>query len=442
MTQVDCPPHFGVDIGTTSIVGVAVESAGDQVIAETRRPNDSKRPGRQWERLQDVSTIMATVESILGELTREHGRPASIGLTGQMHGIVYLDRKGQALGHLVSWEDARGDLESAQGPTYTAKLQDLTGYSLATGYGVVTHYVNLQMGEVPSGASSFCTIADYVAMRLAQRPTPRMGLTMTASLGCFNLDQGDLDREALQAVGIDDAILPEIADDQSLVGHTADGVPVAVAIGDNQASFLGAVESPADTLLINIGTGSQISQLTHDPRAAPGIEVRPLPGGTWLRAGCALCGGKAYAALHGFFADVLRAFGGDVPDDLYARMHALAEPPADHRLKVSTTFCGTRQAPDRRGSIADLSLNNLTPEHLVEGVLRGMANELLQQYQRFPEDERANVRQLIGSGDAIARNPRLARILAETFAAPLKLTPHREPAARGAARHAAGLSKG
>ena len=74
-------------------------------------------------------------------------------------------------------------------------------------------------------------------------------------------------------------------------------IPVTVAIGDNQASFLGAAGSENNTLLVNMGTGGQISVLTDQYFETEGIEARPFLGGKYLLVGASLCGGKAYALL-------------------------------------------------------------------------------------------------------------------------------------------------
>ena len=34
----------------------------------------------------------------------------SIGVTGQMHGILYLNSDGQAVSNLINWQDKRGDI--------------------------------------------------------------------------------------------------------------------------------------------------------------------------------------------------------------------------------------------------------------------------------------------------------------------------------------------
>ena len=47
--------------------------------------------------------------------------------------------------------------------SYAKELSEITGYAMATGFGLTTHYYNTKHGLIPEEAVSFCTIPDYVA---------------------------------------------------------------------------------------------------------------------------------------------------------------------------------------------------------------------------------------------------------------------------------------
>ena len=53
-------------------------------------------------------------------------------------------------------------------------------------------------------------------------------------------------------------------------------ISVSVAIGDNQANFLGSVRDLQEEVLVNIGTGSQMSMLQDTPCAENDLELRPF----------------------------------------------------------------------------------------------------------------------------------------------------------------------
>ena len=97
------------------------------------------RTGRRCrERKQDASGIECTALSLLDGLLQEFPDIGCVGLTGQMHGIVYVDAAGQLLSPLYTWQDETGAQPGPDGKSTAARLTARTGYPLASGYGLVT----------------------------------------------------------------------------------------------------------------------------------------------------------------------------------------------------------------------------------------------------------------------------------------------------------------
>lgn len=102
---------IGIDIGTTTISGVVLDREADTVLAARTVENGSfMETGRSWERLQDVAVIVRKATLLLEELLEQHPDAAAIGLTGQMHGILYTDDAGRCISPLYTWQDGRGGL--------------------------------------------------------------------------------------------------------------------------------------------------------------------------------------------------------------------------------------------------------------------------------------------------------------------------------------------
>ena len=187
-------------------------------------------------------------------------------------------------------------------------------------------------------------------------------------------------------MGVEEPWLPEVCTGIEALGSYRERI-VTVAIGDNQASFLGATGNEKNTLLVNMGTGGQISVLSSQYFAGDGIEARPFLNGKYLLAGASLCGGKAYALLEQFFRKIVKeATGQEQP--LYKVMEKMARTGRDQnsertesrKIKVETTFDGTRVNPEKSGSITQICSENFTPEDFCYGVLKGMSTELYQMY--------------------------------------------------------------
>ena len=427
------PTLIGLDIGTTSISAVAVEASTGALLRAVTVPNDSVLPSPDSvSRMQDPARIAKTALGLKESLALEFSPVAAMGATGQMHGILYLDRAGRVVSPLYTWQDGRGNLPY-EGSTYAAQLSERAGYPLASGFGLVTHFINREQGLVPAEAVTFCTIQDYIAMLLAGRKTPLLHASNGASFGCYDLTAQDFDRSAMEKAGLDGSLLPAVTAETAVIGQNH-GVPVAAAIGDNQASVLGSLWEDGD-ILVNIGTGSQVSAVVSAPAPFPAGAVRPYVDGTFLLAGSPLCGGRAYALLHRFFAQCAERFGGDGRDIYKVMNNMAAERPEDHTLAVDPRFCGTRNDPALRGTVSNISEDNFTPEQLTRGVLWGMADELHELYRQMPLP--APAAGLVGSGNGVRKNPVLRQYLEEQFGLQLKFPVHREEAAFGAAVFAA-----
>lgn len=448
----------GIDIGTTTISAAVVDTESRKTVWTQTVPNGSFLPTEHsWERIQDMGQIVVTAKEVLDEILGRYGDIEAIGLTGQMHGCLYLDPDGRCISPLYTWQDGRGDLPDKAGEGGKSLREELAarcGVSVPSGYGLVTHLYNERKGLVPAHATSLCTAADYLGMVLTGRRQPLLHGSMAASLGFFDVQKGQFDAGILDAVGICRSILPAVTGPVDVLGRYR-GVPVSVALGDHQAAFLGAVgrtvkgneaegadraatsDRPAgsgSTISINMGTGGQISVLTDRYMEICGIETRPFLDGCYLLAGASLCGGRAYAALERFFRSYVTAAGGaDRPQ--YAVMAKLAEKglASGKRLEVATTFRGTRTDPKLRGSIRGIGEEDLTPEALICGVLYGMAQELYAMYEKIQEGTGEPVGHIVASGNSIRKNPVLQQIVCRLFQAELTLAPCEEEAAYGAA---------
>jgi len=429
---------IGLDIGTTKICGILIDSDSGRLLETRTRGNDSTiADTASWEKCQDPHAILAHCQSILQEFREIAGDITCIGITGQMHGILYLDSSGEPVSPLYTWQDERGNQPLSDTDTYASFLTRVTGYSMATGYGLTTHFYMVRKSLVPEKAAVFCTIQDYAAMVFAGASSPLVHISDAASFGLFDGERNMFDLEAMKRAGMDGALLPEVTKETRALGSTSDGMSVAAAIGDNQASFLGSV-CDSDAILVNVGTGSQVSARTSgtdsagDKRIAAGLQIRPLAENDRICVGSPLCGGYSYSVLKEFFTQAASMLGAQ-PSDLYHRMDTAAQDlyPAAQPLQIDTRFRGTREDPGIRGRIENISPANLTPGHLCLGVLTGICSELFAFYKQFPSD--APRTGLIGSGNGIRRSPLLQRIISDTFGLPLRIPLYEEEAAYGAA---------
>ena len=87
-----------------------------------------------------------------------------------------------------------------------------------------------------------------------------------------------------------------------------------------------------------------------------------------MLAGSALCGGRAYAMLEGFYREL-------AGKECYSLMSGHAEKflksnGLDEAWEVDTRFNGTRSDPSITGSIKGITADNFTPGAMTVGVIR------------------------------------------------------------------------
>ena len=187
---------LGIDIGTTTISAVIVENGKN--LAQITYKNDSFLPaGNSWERIQSPEYIRETALEAVKTLIAKHPDVERIGVTGQMHGIVYLDAEGTAISPLYTWQDERGNQLYKDCETYVQYLCRMSDYKLASGYGLVTHFYNMVNGLIPVNAAKLCTIHDYISMTLAGGHIPVTDSTDAASLGFFDVRDRCFNRKIL-----------------------------------------------------------------------------------------------------------------------------------------------------------------------------------------------------------------------------------------------------
>jgi len=428
---------LGIDLGTTTVSVVMMDAQSGKILGSRTVAHHGFLDGHiRQSRIQDPNRMYAVVQQAAEELTCEFGAPACIGLTGQMHGMLYVNARGEAVSPLYIWQDGCGNLPMDNGETYAAFLRK-TGGAAAAGFGLTTHFYLQKNRMIPPNAVKMVTICDYVGMQLCGSDKAVIAKDMAASWGCFDLRKGTFLTEEMEKLGVDTSYLPELMDEHGILGHTPEGIPVIVSLGDNQASVLGSVAELCDTVLINIGTGSQVSVGTEDYHDVSGsIELRPCVEGTSLLVGSGLCGGRAYAMLEQFYREVSGS-----GEAMYDRMAAQAREfrekyGADAAWKVKTTFSGTRSNPEEKGSITGIGVENFHPGAMTLGVIGGILEELYEMYMEMCRVTGRKATHLVGSGNGLRKNKLMQELAEEIFGMKLQIPQYQEEAAYGAALYA------
>jgi xylulokinase len=240
---------LGLDVGTTGARCVALDEGGSLVAEATAEyPIYSPHPGWSEQRPEDwwqascvvIAQVAATVGPDIG----------AIGLTGQMHGAVFLDKRDEVIRPALLWNDQR---TAAQAETITERvgarrLTEIAGNPALTGFQAPK--ILWLRDEEPRAYERVASVLlpkDYVRLRLAgERATDASDASGTLLL---DLKERTWSGEILDALEIPLGWLPRVFEGPHRTGQVRPNLasdlglhhqlPVSAGGGDNAAAAVG-----------------------------------------------------------------------------------------------------------------------------------------------------------------------------------------------------------
>ena len=385
---------IGIDVGTTATKTIAVDQSGAIVATEVEGyPLYSERHGWSEQVPEDWWTaVKATVQRLMARHPEISGSLAGIGLSGQMHGLVPLDRGGQVIRKAMLWNDQRTGPNAEQ---ITEKAGGVDALLALTDNRMLPGYTGgkiLWMREhEPANyerMTKFLNPKDYIRLRL----TGEMCTEVTDASGTGLLDVRnrrwsrklfetldlplDLAPTCYESIGVSGTVRPEVAESLGL----PKGVPVVGGGGDAVIQTLGTGVIASDVLMTTIGTGGIIStafeQFQVNPQGRLQIFCNVMPA-RWHGMGVTLSAGGsmrwAKEVMAGPEIEVARSTGEDVYD-IISREAAQSSPGANGLLFLPYLI-GERCPhvdPSARGAFIGLSLTTRKCDmfcSILEGVI-------------------------------------------------------------------------
>jgi len=442
---------LGIDIGTSSVKAGILDLSTFKLHFLASREYDSsaeQESGVIWN--QTLKTLKETV----GQL-KETDSIRAIGLSGQMHGTVLYDSKGDIIDPIINWQDKRCDtlLKKYGGANTINRIEKILGLEgfedlgidkMASGFlGASLFYIKENNKTLFSKIKHTLLPTDFVRLKLIGTEDYSTDQTNAFSTGLFNTKLKKWHEKFIKKLELPLKILPKVNNTSDIAGHTSEKitkllqfkkrVPVIYGGGDNQMSILGSGLYLDDSpVLINIGTGAQISKIISSYNKIEGIDTRSFFNDMFAYVGASLGGGNSYKWLReeiGLKMNKILSF-----KDLDKM--AININPGCNGLRFSTG--PTRQDPQRSsGFFGNKDLIN-SIGHMARAVMEGVLSDLYK-FHRLMGDTSDNV--IIGSGNGLVKRSVWSQIAADMFGFKLKITDF-ENAVFGAALMAAkGIGK-
>ena len=261
---------LGIDIGTSSVKAVLYDPDTVEVVAvaQSEYPIYKPTPTRAEQNADDWWIETAKV---VRRVTAHAGRRdvIGIGLCGQMHGTVLLDRQQRLLHPAIVWPDQRSAAQCAEliERIGAKRYVEIAGTLPATGFMAATLlWLRENNPALLDNVAQVILPKDYVRLKLtgniATDPSDAAGT------GLFDVTNRVWSDEILRGAGLPSAIFPPVLEAQALAGELtaeaaaalglSDGIPVLVGCADQPAQALGSGIITPGTAGINIGSGGQV----------------------------------------------------------------------------------------------------------------------------------------------------------------------------------------
>jgi xylulokinase len=415
----------GLDVGTTGVKAIAVSPTGEVLArAEEEYPLATPRPG--WAE-QDPEDWWRASEAALARLGV--AKPAGIGLSGQMHGLVCLGEDDRPLRPAILWNDQRTAAECAEIEERVGleRLIGLTGNRALPGF-TAPKLLWLRKNEpdVYERIAHVLLPKDYVRLRL----TGERAIDVADASGTLLFDVAGRrwSDAVLESLELPADWLPRALESPVVSGETSDGVPVAAGAGDQAAGALGVGVDRPGPLSVVLGTSgvvfAALPAFAADSEARVHAFCHAVPG-SWHAMGVMLSAAGSLRWFRDAFAP------GEDYDLLVGEAESWA--PGAEGATFLPYLAGERTPhadPGARGAFTGLSLRHdrgALVRTVLEGVAYGLRDslELLAGLGPRPEAGRVS-----GGG---ARSELWLRIVASVLGLPLERTAVEEGAAYGAA---------
>ena len=443
---------LGIDVGTSGTKTLVCSERG-KVLATATAEHSISSPKPGWSEQDPLdwwdATIKAT-KAVLRKAKLKATDVGGIGLSGQMHGSVFLGDGEKPLRPALLWNDQRtaeqcDEIERRAGGR--AALIDLVANPALTGFTAPKIlWVRRHEPRVYERTKHILLPKDYVRFRM----TGEYATEVSDASGTLLLDVANRrwSERLLALLEIDASLLPRLHESPEITGKLHDagaralglrpGVPVVGGGGDQAAGAVGNGIVTSGIISATLGTSGVVfahaDQPTRDPRGRVHTMCHAVPG-KWCVFGCMLSAGGSFQWFRNALAQEEVALAKRKKVDPYELLIAGAQraPVGSEGLFFLPYLTGERcpyPDPAAKGGWIGLTSRTLRRDmirSLLEGVTFGMRDAL-----QIMKEMNIPITQVRASGGG-ARSAFWRQLQADIYNAPIVLTNASEGPAYGVA---------
>lgn len=442
---------LGIDVGTSGAKTVLFDEKGNPLAAHTEE-YPMLQPQNGWAEQNPAdwwNAVVLGIRAVLSKSAVPACEIAGIGLSGQMHGLVMLDKNDAVMRPAIIWCDQRTveECEDLNRIVGEKRMIEITANPPMTGFTASKIlWVQKHEPEIYGKCVKILLPKDYIRYKLtgefATEASDASGMQLMDVPGRIWSD------ELLSKINVDKSMLGRIHESSDVTGKVsrkaaeatglAAGTIVVGGAADNAAAAIGTGVAAEGSSFTTIGTSGVIYAVSNKPRIDMQGRVNTLCAsvpGKWTVMSCTQAAGLSLKWLRDTCCTPEIAEAGKKGTDPYAIMDRLAEavPAGAGKLLFLPYLMGERSPhpdADCRGVFFGLSAVH-TRANMIRAVMEGVSYSLLECVDVFREMGVPVENMTVCGGGG--RSPLWRQMLADLYECPVYTLKVDEGASLGAA---------
>lgn len=327
------PYLIGIDIGTSGTKTILIDETG-KVLARALAEYPLYTPKPQWSEQDPIdwwNAVCVTTRKVLESSGVDPRAIAGVGLSGQMHGSVFLDENGQVLRRALLWNDQRTQAE-CDWITETVgreRVVEEISNPVLTGFtaGKIVWLRNHEP-EIYARVRKVLLPKDYIRFQLTGEYATEVSDASGTAL--FNVRKRNWSEAMLEGVGIPRAWMPASYESPEISGKISEaaaaatglapGTPVVGGGGDQAAGAIGNGIVETGVVSSTVGTSGVVFAFSDEPIVDPKLRLHTfchaVPG-KWHLMGVMLSAGGSLQWYRDAFCQPEKVVGAAVGRDPY-----------------------------------------------------------------------------------------------------------------------------
>ena len=388
---------IGLYIGTSGAKCILVDDKGAVLASSTQEyPLYTPRPGWAEQNPEDWwDAVVRGLKVILPKANVPKDQIAGVSFSGQMHGLVALDKDLNVIRPAILWCDSR---TQKQCDWITEKAGGLSGLLTYTNNQMLAGYTGGKLiwfkeeePELFAKMTRFICPKDYIRLKVCGEVA--IDASDASGTGFFNTRERVWADDLIALAGLDKAIFPDVLESTDLAGRVTracaeetglpEGLPVYAGGGDAVIQTTGAGLVKPGVVGVVIGTAGNVSMALDryfdNPKGALQMFCNNAPG-LWQAIGCTLSAGGSYRWYRDTLCEHLKEMAAQGKGNVYDLMGKAAEQsrPGANGVLFAPYMSGERcpyPDPNARGVFYGLSLSS-TRGDITRAVMEGVTYSL------------------------------------------------------------------